>query len=192
MPCVSLPSPREPRGALMPCATLCGFMREQPRRKPLHHCFVFNTAVWTLKPHCFRPDARQRRVVDVKVKINRLSGLRAPTNEITHRVPQSQRELVLPVLLPLVGSVREGRASRRAQAMLMIRPVSLCMTCEQTIRPAMWRHFKMLKVLQLHHSCAPASAAWHDLERFRVRDRKRLRRKLVDLGRALPLTRGVH
>jgi hypothetical protein len=56
----------------------------------------------------------------------------------------------------------------------------------------MWRHFKMLKVLQLHHSCAPTSAAWHDLERFRVRDRKRLLRKLVGLGRALPLTRRVH
>jgi len=71
--------------------------------------------------------------------------------------------------------------------MLMIRPVSLCGTSEQTIRPAMWRHFKMLKVLQLHHSCAPTSAAWHGLERFRVGDRKRLFRKLVGLGRALPV-----
>jgi len=192
MPSVSLPSPSEPRGALMPCAVLCGFMREQPRRKALHHCFVFNSAAWTLKPHCFRPDAGQGRVVNVKVQINRLSGLRAPTNEITHRVPQSQRELVLPVLLPLIGSVRAGRTSRCAQAMLMIRPVSLCGTSEQTIRPAIWRLVKMLRVLQLHHSCAPTSAAWHGFERFRVRDRKRLLRKLVGLGRALPLTRRVH
>src|SRR5207248_5042624 len=87
---------REPRGALMPCAVLCGFMREQPRRKPLHHCFVFNSAVWTLKPHCFRPDARQRRVVNVKVKINRLSSLRAPTNEITHRVPPISKRASAP------------------------------------------------------------------------------------------------
>jgi len=48
----------------------------------------------------------------------------------------------------------------------------------------MWRQFKMLKVLQLHHSCAPMSAAWHDLARVRVTYRKRLLRKLFGLGRA--------
>ena len=192
-PSVSLPSPREPRGALLPCAALCGFMREQPRRKPLHRCLVFNSAVWTLKPHRLRPDARQRRVVDVKVKINRLSGFRAPTNEITHRVPPIPKESSCSRFSCRL-SVRYARveASRRAQAMLMIRPMSLYLTCEQTIRPAIWRLVKMLKVLQLHHSCAPKSAAWHGLERFCVRDRKRLLRKLVDLGRALPLTRRVH
>src|SRR5215467_13210474 len=177
----------------MPCAfRLRRFEREWLRGKPLHLRLMFNSAVRTLEPHWLAPDAGQGRVVNVKVKINRLSGLRAPTNEITHRVPQSQRELVLPVPLPLVGSVREGRTSWRAQAMLMTRPMSLSGTCEQTIRPAIWRLVKMLRVLQLHHSCAPTSAAWHGLERFRMRDRRRLVRKLVGLGRALPLTWRVH
>ena len=73
----------------------------------------------------------------------------------------------------------------------MIRSMSLYLTSEQTIRPAMWHLVKMLKVLQLHHSCAPTSAVGHDLECFRVRDRKRLLGKPVGLGRAL-LTPRVH
>jgi hypothetical protein len=193
VPCVSLPSPREPRGALMPCAVLCGFMREQPRRKPLHHCFVFNSAVWTLKPHCFRPDARQRRVVNVKVQINRLSGLRAPTNEIAHRVPPISKRASAPSSPAACWfGARGSNQSARPSDAHDKATVSLWGTSKQTIRPAMWRHIKMLRVLQLHHSCAPMLAAWHDLERVRVRDRKRLLRKLVDLGRALPLTRRVH
>ena len=53
---------------------------------------MFNSAVRTLEPHRLAPDAGQGRVINVKVKINRLSGLRAPTNEITYRVaPKSQK-----------------------------------------------------------------------------------------------------
>jgi hypothetical protein len=54
---------------------------------------MFNSAVRTLKPYRIGPDAGQRRVVNIKLKINRLSGLRAPTNEIAHRVaPKSQEK----------------------------------------------------------------------------------------------------
>jgi hypothetical protein len=54
---------------------------------------MFNSAMRTLKPHRIGPDAGQGRVVNVKLKINRLSGLRAPTNEIAHRVaPKSQKK----------------------------------------------------------------------------------------------------
>jgi len=28
------------------------------------------------------------------------------------------------------------------------------LACDQVIRPVMWRHSKMLRVLQQHHSCA--------------------------------------
>ena len=53
---------------------------------------MFNSAVRTLEPHWLAPDAGQGRVINVKVKINRLSSLRAPTNEITHRIaPNSQK-----------------------------------------------------------------------------------------------------
>jgi hypothetical protein len=54
---------------------------------------MFNSAVRTLKAHRIGPDAGQGRVVNVKLKINRLLGFRAPTNEITHRVaPKSQKK----------------------------------------------------------------------------------------------------
>jgi hypothetical protein len=54
---------------------------------------MFNSAVRTLKPHRPGPDAGQGRIVNVKLKINRLSGLGAPTNEITHRVaPKAQKK----------------------------------------------------------------------------------------------------
>jgi type I restriction enzyme M protein len=46
---------------------------------------MFGSAVRTLKAHQIGPDAGQGRIVNVNLKINRLSGLRAPTNEITHR-----------------------------------------------------------------------------------------------------------
>jgi hypothetical protein len=53
---------------------------------------MFNSAVRTLEPYWLAPDAGQGRVINVKVKINRLSSLRAPTNEITHRIaPKSQK-----------------------------------------------------------------------------------------------------
>src|SRR5215471_5080398 len=95
-PSVSLPSPRRPRGALAPGGFFGGFMREKSRREPLHHRFMFNSAVGTLKPHRFGPDAGQGRVVNVKVQIDRLSGLRAPTNEMTHRVPPISKRASAP------------------------------------------------------------------------------------------------
>ncbi len=53
---------------------------------------MFNSAVRTLKPDRLGPDAGQGRVVNVKLKINRLSGLGAPSNEITHRVARNSQE----------------------------------------------------------------------------------------------------
>jgi hypothetical protein len=54
---------------------------------------MFNAAVRTSKPHRMGPDAGQGRVVNIKLKINRLSGFSAPTNQITHRVaPESQKK----------------------------------------------------------------------------------------------------
>src|SRR5215471_116277 len=77
----------------MPCAfRLRRFEREWLRGKPLHLRLMFNSAVRTLEPHWLAPDAGRGRVINVKVKINRLSSLRAPTNEITHRIaPKSQK-----------------------------------------------------------------------------------------------------
>lgn len=71
---------------------------------------------------------------------------------------------MLPVHLPLVDAVAEDRGSRRAQAILLIGPVSLRITSEQTIRPAIWRRLKILRVWQSHHSSAPTSAGWRAFE----------------------------
>jgi hypothetical protein len=68
------------------------FKREWPRGKPLHLCLMFNSTVRTSKPHQVGPDAGQGRVVNVKLKINRLSGLRAPSNETAHRVARNSQE----------------------------------------------------------------------------------------------------
>src|SRR5215813_4402020 len=56
--------------------------REWPRGKPLHLCLLFNSAVRTSKPHQVGPDAGQGRVVNVKLKVNRLPGLTPPSHEI--------------------------------------------------------------------------------------------------------------
>jgi hypothetical protein len=53
---------------------------------------MFNSAVRTSKPHQVGPDAGQGRVVNVKLKVNRLPGLRAPSNEIAHRVARNSQE----------------------------------------------------------------------------------------------------
>src|SRR5262245_53855204 len=68
---------------------------------PLSHV---NSAVRTLKPHQVGPDAGQGRIVNVKLKINRLSGLWAATNEIAHRLtanPQEKEGNFLAAFLPL-------------------------------------------------------------------------------------------
>src|SRR6516225_8346053 len=46
----------------------------------------------TSKPHQVGPDAGQGRVVNVKLKVNRLPALRAPSNEIAHRVARNSQE----------------------------------------------------------------------------------------------------
>jgi hypothetical protein len=70
----------------MPCAFLRRFEREWLRGKPLHLNLMFGSAVWALKAEHIGPDTGQGRVVDIKLKIDRLSGLTAPTSEATHRV----------------------------------------------------------------------------------------------------------
>src|SRR5437773_3142928 len=71
----------------MPCAfRLRRFEREWPRGKPLHLSLMFGSAVRALKAQHIGPDTGQGGVVDIKLKINLLSGLTAPTSETTHRV----------------------------------------------------------------------------------------------------------
>jgi hypothetical protein len=53
---------------------------------------MLGTAVRTLKAHHIGPNAGQGRVVDINLKINRLSGLRAPTHESTHRLARKSQE----------------------------------------------------------------------------------------------------
>jgi hypothetical protein len=62
--------------------------------------------------------------------------------------PSQKRELLARSSLAACWFGVRVRASRRALAMVMIRPHVLVRRCEQAIRAAMWRHFKMLKVLQ--------------------------------------------
>src|SRR5437762_9699593 len=47
---------------------------------------MFCSALRTLKAHRVGPNESQGRIVNVKLEINGLSGLRAQTNEIAHRV----------------------------------------------------------------------------------------------------------
>jgi hypothetical protein len=47
---------------------------------------MVRTAAWALKAHWIGPDEGQAHAVNVKLEINRLLGLWAPTNEIVHRV----------------------------------------------------------------------------------------------------------
>jgi hypothetical protein len=59
---------------------------------------MFGSAVRALKAQHIGPDTGQGGVVDIKLKINRLSGLTAPTSEITRRVarePQKKQKTEL-------------------------------------------------------------------------------------------------
>src|SRR5215468_6010327 len=77
----------------MPCAfRLRRFGREWLRGKPLHLSLMFRSAVWALKAQNIGPDTGQGGVVDIKLKINRLSGLTAPTSETTHRVAREPQK----------------------------------------------------------------------------------------------------
>jgi hypothetical protein len=63
---------------------------------------MFGSAVRALKAQHIGPDTGQGGVVDIKLKINRLSGLTAPTSETTRRVarePQKKTELLRRSLL---------------------------------------------------------------------------------------------
>ena len=78
-----------------------GFEREWLRGKPLHLSLMFGSAVRALKAQHIGPDTGQGGVVDIKLKINRLSGLTAPTSETTHRVarePQKKQSCFVAML----------------------------------------------------------------------------------------------
>src|SRR6516162_1870314 len=87
------------------------FKREWPRRKPLHLCLMFNSAVRTWKPHQVGPDAGEGRVVNIKLKVNWLSGLSAPANEIAHRVARNSQERGCDFLAAFLLLGRPHRAS---------------------------------------------------------------------------------
>jgi hypothetical protein len=72
---------------------------------------MFNSTVRTLKAHQVGPDAGQGRVVNVKPKIDRLSGLWAPTHEIAHRVAPNSQEKERNVLAAFLLLGRPHRAS---------------------------------------------------------------------------------
>jgi len=94
-----------PREVLMPRALrFREFEREWFRGKPLHLSLMFRSAVRALKVQHIGPDTGQRGVVDIKLKMNRLSGLTAPTSETTHRVarePQEKQSCFAAAFLPL-------------------------------------------------------------------------------------------
>src|SRR5260370_10582426 len=87
----------------MPCGfRLRRFDREWLRGKPLHLSLMFGSAGRALKAQHIGPDTRHRGVVDIKLKINRLSRLTAPTSETTHRVarePQQKQSYFFPAFL---------------------------------------------------------------------------------------------
>jgi hypothetical protein len=53
---------------------------------------MFGSAVRALKAQHIGPDTGQGGVVDIKLKINRLSGLTALTRETTHRVAREPQK----------------------------------------------------------------------------------------------------
>jgi hypothetical protein len=78
----------------MHCALRFKLGREWFRGKPLHLSLMFRSAVGALKVQHIGPDTGQGGVVDIKLKINWLSGLTAPAAETTHRIarkPQKNR-----------------------------------------------------------------------------------------------------
>src|SRR5262249_35652308 len=85
-------SARQPKHCITAPIRLRKFERKWPLGKPLHLRLMFNSTVRTPKPHRIGPDAGQGRVVNVKLKINMLSGFRAPTNQITHRVAHKSKK----------------------------------------------------------------------------------------------------
>jgi hypothetical protein len=73
-------------------------------------------AVWTLKPYQLGPDAREGSVLCINLEINGLLGVRAPTNEVGHRVaPKPKNEMRLPAILRLADSPRAERDSIKCE-----------------------------------------------------------------------------
>ena len=75
---------------------------------------MFGSAVRALKAQHIGPDTGQGGVVDIKLKINRLSGLTAPTSETTHRVarePQKEQSCFVAAFL-LLGWLDSTRYMR--------------------------------------------------------------------------------
>jgi hypothetical protein len=112
---------------------------------------MFCSALRTLKAHRVGPDESQGRIVNVKLEINGLSGLRAQTNEIAHRVA---RKMVGNESAEMIG--KDFFDSRclftRCQSTdgHDRRPPFSWNTfgCDQAIGPGMWRYLKILRVLQ--------------------------------------------
>src|SRR5215510_7537763 len=78
---------------------------------------MFRSAVWALKAQHIGPDTGQGGVVDIKLKINRLSGLTAPTSETTHRVarePQKKQSCFVAAFL-LLGWLQNARYMRPSE-----------------------------------------------------------------------------
>jgi len=75
---------------------------------------MFRSAVRALKTQHIGPDTGQRGVVDIKLKINGLSGLTAPTSETAHRVarePQKKQSCFAAAFL-LLGWLQNARYMR--------------------------------------------------------------------------------
>src|SRR5215831_4296076 len=78
---------------------------------------MVRTAVRAVKAHRTGPDAGQGHIVREQLKVDRPLSLRAPTNEIAHRVAKSQREIGLPARAVLAGWASSPGASRQAGGM---------------------------------------------------------------------------
>jgi hypothetical protein len=77
--------------------------REWFRGKPLHLSLMFRSAVGALKVQHIGPDTGEGGVVDIKLKINLLSGLTAPTSETTHRVARQLADAKVVTMSGIVG-----------------------------------------------------------------------------------------
>jgi hypothetical protein len=111
---------------------------------------MFYSALRTLKAHRVEPDESQGRIVNVKLEINGLSGLRAQTNEIAHRVA---RKMVGNESAEIIGKdFFDSRClSTRCQSTDGHVAAPRCWNtfgCDQAIGPAMWRYLKILRLLQ--------------------------------------------
>jgi hypothetical protein len=89
------------------------FEREWFRGKALYLSLMFRSAVRALKVQHIGPDTGQGGIVDIKLKINRLSGLTAPTAETTHWVARGKQSFLRRSFLAgLLASQRVLHAAR--------------------------------------------------------------------------------